>query len=99
MDQNMILSDDTYQNVRENEGMSTNTHTHRYVPAQTKKHWVAAPVETGHTSRYYPVTAKDAQLHRQDILQYDAYKDVKENEGMSTATHGSRYYPARAQKA
>ena len=97
LDQNMILNDDTYQNVRENEGMSTDTHTHRYVPVTTKKHWKAAPVQTGHTSRYVPVTAKDLELDRDKILQNEAYKDVKENEGMSTRTHTSRYYPAKAQ--
>ncbi|KAL3896744.1 MAG: hypothetical protein SGARI_007093 [Bacillariaceae sp.] len=77
--------------------MSTNTHTHRYVPATTKKGWKAAPVQTGHTSRYYPVTAKDSELDRDEILRYEAYKDVKENEGMATRTHSSRYFPAKAQ--
>lgn len=77
-------------------GLDTNTHTHRYVPAQHYYKWTAAPVQTGHTSRYYPVTPKDLKMNRDDLLQCDAYQTAKENAGMDTHTHSSRYVPGSA---
>jgi hypothetical protein len=98
VDPEELLKSDTYKNMKENEGMDTHTHGSRYVPVNkhvTKK-WVAVPPQPGHSSRYYPVTPKDQQLKRDDLLKCENYKDVRENEGMDTHTHGSRYVPATA---
>jgi hypothetical protein len=94
-----ILTDEAYKNAKTNAGMDTNTHTHRYVPSQRYYKWKPAPIQTGHTSRYVPVTAKDSELNRDDILKYDAYRNVKENEGIDTNTHSSRYIPGHPAKA
>jgi hypothetical protein len=91
-----ITTKDAYKNDKTDEGIDTNTHTHRYVPAQPHLKWKAAPVQTGHTSRYFPVTAKDSELNREDILKCQAYQNVRENEGMDTNTHTSRYVPGKS---
>jgi hypothetical protein len=94
-----ISKNDADTNAKSDVGIDTNTHTHRYVPAQP--HWklTAAPVKTGHTSRYYPVTAKDLELNHEDILKSAAYQNGEENDGMDTNTHTSRYVPARAPRS
>lgn len=97
--QEEILNNEAYKNCKSDEGMNTNTHTHRYVPAQPNLKWTAAPVQSGHTSRYYPVTDKDIKLNRDEILKYDAYQNVKQDEGMNTDTHTSRYVPGKAVKS
>ncbi|KAG7353404.1 hypothetical protein IV203_002759 [Nitzschia inconspicua] len=94
-----ILKGDAYKNAKADEGMDTHTHTHRYVPAQHQHKWTAAPVQSGHTSRYFPVTPKDLKLDHDAILHCDAYRDTKENAGMDTNTHTSRYVPAQTPKS
>jgi hypothetical protein len=93
-----LLKSDAYKNMKENEGMDTHTHGSRYVPVTQKdtRKWVAVPAQPGHSSRYFPVTPKDKELNREDILKCENYKNPRENEGMDTQTHGSRYVPATA---